>query len=111
MVLFFLQDRLEKHFGVIIPNLSCKMDAFVVTSDSHLFGSMVILMHIWYLSADDYLGQLADDRLPFQKNYAGDQFLSVLHLGDGSRLDHLFQLLVIPVFTHLSMDNILIDSS
>jgi hypothetical protein len=72
---------------------------------------MVILMHIWYLSADDYLVQLADDWLPFMKKDAVDQFLSVLHLGDGSRLDHFFQLLVIPVFTHLSKDNMLIDSN
>jgi hypothetical protein len=48
------------------------MDAFVVTSDSRLFGSMVILMHIWYLGADDYLVQLADDWLPFKKKDSGD---------------------------------------
>jgi hypothetical protein len=32
------------------------------------------------------------------------------HFGDGSLLDHFFQLLVIPIFAHLGMDSVLVDS-
>ncbi len=67
VVLFFLQDRLEKHFGVIISNLRRQMGTFVVTSNSRFFGSMVILMHIWHFGADDYLVQFADYWLPFEE--------------------------------------------
>ena len=80
------------------------MDAFIVTSNSYFFGSMVILMYIWHFGADDYLVQLADDWLPFKEKDACNQFLRVPHFGDGLLLDHFFQLLVIPVFTHLGMD-------
>ena len=88
--LFFLQDRCEKHFGVIIPHLSCYIDAIVVTSNSRFFSSMIILMHIWNLGADDYLIQFADDWLPFKENNSGDRLLRVSHFGDGSFLDNLF---------------------
>jgi hypothetical protein len=39
VILFFLQDRLEKHFGVIISNLRRQMGTFAVTTNSRLFGS------------------------------------------------------------------------
>ncbi len=86
------------------------MDAFVVTSNRRLFGSMVILIHIWHFGADDYLVQFADYWLHFEEKDQCDQLLRMPHFGDGSLLDHFFQLLVISIFAHLGMASVLVDS-
>jgi len=59
-------------------------------------------MYILHLCADDYLVQFADDLFPFEEEDACDKFFRMPHLGDGSLLDHFFQLLVIPVFAQLA---------
>jgi len=66
-------------------------------------------MHLAHLGADMDLVQVADDRLPLEEEYAGDQFFRMLHLVDGTGADHGVQPLVPPVLAHLGMDEILVD--